>query len=194
MSRPTVSRPVCLGVKPHPGPKPDFCYCPTVAGLLLWGALSDERTGSVVYNCCWRSAAQSFSDPRLDKLMIIFYCLRFGTPLTWRVRSPYLYTPGTEWPNYTPGSGFPFRHLLRLAGLWWKYSNPPPHGRVSAVFRFSRYISWADLTENTSTCSLFITVWRGSCGGPRRKHCFPEWLHCCVTSYLSLRRVYCTFA
>jgi hypothetical protein len=26
------------------GPRSDFCYCQTVAGL-LWGALSDERTG-----------------------------------------------------------------------------------------------------------------------------------------------------
>jgi hypothetical protein len=41
MLRPTVSRPVCLGVK-HP--RPDFYYCQTVAGL-LWGFLSDERTG-----------------------------------------------------------------------------------------------------------------------------------------------------
>jgi hypothetical protein len=27
------------------GPKSDFCYCQTVAGLLMWGALSDGRTG-----------------------------------------------------------------------------------------------------------------------------------------------------
>jgi hypothetical protein len=27
-----------------------------------------------------------------------------------------------------PGTGFPFRLLLRLAGLRWRYSNPPPHG------------------------------------------------------------------
>jgi hypothetical protein len=25
--------------------RPDFCYCQTVAGLLMWDALSDERTG-----------------------------------------------------------------------------------------------------------------------------------------------------
>jgi hypothetical protein len=25
------------------GPRPDFYYCQTVAGLLMWGALSDER-------------------------------------------------------------------------------------------------------------------------------------------------------
>jgi hypothetical protein len=35
-------------------------------------------------------------------------------------RSPYLYPPGTGWPSYTPGTGFPFRRLLRLAGLWWR--------------------------------------------------------------------------
>jgi hypothetical protein len=29
---------------------------------------------------------------------------------------------------YPPGSGFPFRRLLRLAGLRWRYSKPPPHG------------------------------------------------------------------
>jgi hypothetical protein len=34
-------------------------------------------------------------------------------------RSPYLYLPDT---------GFPSRCLLRLAGLRWRYSNPPPHG------------------------------------------------------------------
>jgi hypothetical protein len=27
------------------GPSPDFCYCQTVTGLLMWGALSDEKAG-----------------------------------------------------------------------------------------------------------------------------------------------------
>jgi hypothetical protein len=27
------------------GLRPDFYYCLTVAGLLMWGALSDDRTG-----------------------------------------------------------------------------------------------------------------------------------------------------
>jgi hypothetical protein len=27
------------------GLRPDFYYCQTVVGLLMWGALSDERTG-----------------------------------------------------------------------------------------------------------------------------------------------------
>jgi hypothetical protein len=31
---------------------PDFYYCQTIAGLLLWGALSDERTGLSYYVQC----------------------------------------------------------------------------------------------------------------------------------------------
>jgi hypothetical protein len=27
------------------GLRPEFCYCQTVVGLLIWGALFDERTG-----------------------------------------------------------------------------------------------------------------------------------------------------
>jgi hypothetical protein len=27
------------------GLRPDFHYCQTIVGLLIWGALSDERTG-----------------------------------------------------------------------------------------------------------------------------------------------------
>jgi hypothetical protein len=55
------------------GLRQDFYYRQTVADLLIWGALSDKRTGLL----------------------------------------------------------FLFRRLLRLAGLRWKYSTPPPHGSVS---------------------------------------------------------------
>jgi hypothetical protein len=60
------------------GLRPDLYYCQTVAGLLMWDALSDERTG-VVYNCCWPSPAQSFSSSSPVRLATIFYCLRFET-------------------------------------------------------------------------------------------------------------------
>jgi hypothetical protein len=44
--RPTVSRPVCLGIK-HPSGAYDkiFITVKTVAGVLIWAALSNERTG-----------------------------------------------------------------------------------------------------------------------------------------------------
>jgi hypothetical protein len=37
------------------GLRPDFYYRRTVAGLLMWGALSDERTGLIAAGPCQRS-------------------------------------------------------------------------------------------------------------------------------------------
>jgi hypothetical protein len=60
-----------------------------------------------------------------------FYCLKFETPPTWRARSPYSNPQEQGCPIITPGTGFPFRRLLRLAGLRWRYSTAAPHGRQS---------------------------------------------------------------
>jgi hypothetical protein len=61
----------------------------------------------------------------------------FETSPTWRTRSPYLYSPGTGWPSYTPpGTGLPFRRLLWLAGLWCSNSNP------SSTRAANRSIQW----------------------------------------------------
>jgi hypothetical protein len=54
----------------------------------------------------------------------------------------------------TPGTGLPFRRLLRLAGLWWRYSNLPPHGRRITLH---------------SLIVLLITFRHE----PHRRHCFP---------------------
>jgi hypothetical protein len=40
----SVDQPVLVS-SPIWRPRPDFCYCQTVKGLSIWGALSDERTG-----------------------------------------------------------------------------------------------------------------------------------------------------
>jgi hypothetical protein len=40
---------------------------------------------------------------------------------------PRIYIPQEQGgPVIPPGTGFHFRRLLRLAGLRWRYSNPPP--------------------------------------------------------------------
>jgi hypothetical protein len=42
---------------------------------------------------------------------------------------PRIYIPQEQGgSDILPGTWFPFRHLLRLAGLRWRYSTPPPHG------------------------------------------------------------------
>jgi hypothetical protein len=82
-------------------------------GRPLW-----QKDRSVVYNCCWPLPVQSFLGLSPAGLMTIFYCLRFDTLPTWRVRSPYLYPPGTGWHSYTP------RH-------WVPFSSPPTTHRDS---------------------------------------------------------------
>jgi hypothetical protein len=108
----TISRSVCLGVKPHLGPRTRFLLLSDSFGFFdvrrpIW-----QEDGSVVYNCCWPSSPQSFSGLSPPRLWTKIYGLLLETPPTWRARSPYLYPPGTRWPSYTP------RHYVT-------FSSPP---------------------------------------------------------------------
>jgi hypothetical protein len=48
---------------------------------------------------------------------------------------PRIYIPQEQGgPVIPPGTGFPFRRLLWLAGLRWRYSAPPPHGSSPRKF------------------------------------------------------------
>jgi hypothetical protein len=119
---------VRLGDKPLETHDRRFCFNWTLAVIVLtWHPLWRED-GSDIYNCCWHSPAQSFSGLSPAGLIITFYSLMFETPPTCRA-SPRIYIPQEQGgPVTPPGTGFPFRRLLRLAGLPWDYSNPPPHG------------------------------------------------------------------
>jgi hypothetical protein len=87
------------------GLRSDFYYCQTIAGLLKWGAVSDKRTDL------------SFTiDPGLRQRS------NFLVRLPWGTRGHIFLS------NSRPFRDFPFRRLLRHAGLRWRYSTPPPHG------------------------------------------------------------------
>jgi hypothetical protein len=134
------------------GPRPDFYYCQTTAGFFYVGPPLWRENGSVVYNCCLPSPAQSFSGSNPAGLMTTFYCLRFETPPTWRSRSPYLYPPGTGWPSYTP------RH-------WVPFSSPPSTSRATA-----EVFEPASTQGNRQLNLLVLVIWPWY--GPHRKRLF----------------------
>jgi hypothetical protein len=112
------------------GPKPDFYYCQTVARLMMWCAFSDERKGLSFTTAAGPRHRSHSGGLSPTELMTIFYCLRFETPPNWRARPQHLYPQEEGGPVIPTGTGFPFRRL-RLAGLRWRHSNPPPHGATS---------------------------------------------------------------
>jgi hypothetical protein len=137
-------------------------------GFVDVGLPISREDGSVVYNCCWPSPAQSFSGPSPTGLRTIFDGLKFEIPPPWWARSQYLYPPGTGWPNYTP------RH-------WVLFSSPPT--TCSARVEVFETASIRTLTELHSRLFLLITSMhelqrkhRYSVAvqllfsGPRRKH------------------------
>jgi hypothetical protein len=69
---------------------------------------------------------------------------------------------------------FPFRHLLRLAGLQWRYSTPPPHGSHSYESIMS-FMTWCDRRQNTMSYSSSVIL-QFCCHGNSllREQCLPS--------------------
>jgi hypothetical protein len=110
------------------GPKPDFYHCQTIAGLLMWGALSDERTG-LLFTIVAGPLQRSHSRVRVLGDSWPYFTVsdsRFPQP---GGPGPRIHVAqGQVGPIIPPGTGFPFLRLLRLAGLRWRYSTPPTRG------------------------------------------------------------------
>jgi hypothetical protein len=99
------------------------CCCLKLAVLFSWGALSDKSTGL-------QFAVQSLNGPsRTEPVTPHLRLPKPGGP------GPYIYIPQEQGGPVIPlGTGFPFRCLLRLAGLRWRHSNPPL--RVCCIVEF----------------------------------------------------------
>jgi hypothetical protein len=138
--RPTVSRPVRPGVRRPSGTLDQFFFlleiffrqflvCYFVAPSLTRG-----RVCNLLLLLVLASAVPLGSDSRgTEDRILLSQFLRLPQP---GGPGPRIYIPQEQGgPDILPGTGFPFRRLLRLAGLYWRYYNPPPHGHVA------RYVS-----------------------------------------------------
>jgi hypothetical protein len=133
--RPTVSRPVCLGVGLQSGANDqNFVFCLTIAGLLMWGVLSGGRI-DLYFTCtiASRSCQSSHCRVRVSQNSQPFLLSHMILPQPGWPGSR-IYIPQEEgYPVISSGTGFPFRRLLQLAGLRLRYSNPPSHGKLSST-------------------------------------------------------------
>jgi hypothetical protein len=79
-----------------------------------------------------------------------------------RIRSLYLCIPVTGEPVIPPGNWFPFRCLLLVAGLVWKYSNPPPDGGFLPFtnLKFITIFQTACNTIFTRMCTVYLQIER----------------------------------
>jgi hypothetical protein len=101
----------------------------SVASLLMWGVLSNERTYlsftvAAGPRQCSHYLVRVPQDSRPYITVSYSRLSQSGGP------GSRIYIPQEQGgPVIAPGTGFPFRRLLRLAGLRWRYSNLPPHGK-----------------------------------------------------------------
>jgi hypothetical protein len=134
---PTVTQSVRLGVE-HPCGTCDQILLPV--GMLLseiWGHISVGRLlwredGSAI---C--SAITQWSESRRTRNHTLLSHLRLPQP---RRPGSRIYIPKEQGGQVIPsGIGFPLRRLLRLAGLRWRYSNPPSGTGLYSPKSKSRY-------------------------------------------------------
>jgi hypothetical protein len=122
--QPTVSRSVHLSVGPPSGANNQIFIpvghfrCSCVASFPTRGRVSNLL---VQFTVTLRSKSRRTHDHILLP--------RLRLPQSGG-QGPCIYIPqGQGGPDIPPGTVFPFCRLLRLTGLRWRYSNPPPRSR-----------------------------------------------------------------
>jgi hypothetical protein len=124
--RPTAGRPVFVS-NPIWDPRQYFCYCQTVAGLLLWDAFSDEMMDLSFTIAAGPHHCSNFL-VLLSRDSWPYFTVSDSRLLQPGGTGPRIYISRENGgPVIVPGTGFHFLRLLRIAGLQWRYWNLSPH-------------------------------------------------------------------
>jgi hypothetical protein len=128
---------------------------------------------------------------RLQLLLVLasavifrYSCLRFKVPITWRARSPCLFSPGTWWPGYTP------KH-------WVPFSSPPTTRRATVEVFDTENVSsimTCSLVPRETTCPQSCTPSNGCCIIACSRSCYLAMglhvtIRCKTSSYRSWKRM-----
>jgi hypothetical protein len=122
---------------PTCGPRSDFVYCQTDEGFLMWGALSDDRTG-LSFTIVAYPRKRSHSQVQVPRDSWPYFAVSDSKLPQPGGPGPLIYISQEQGgPVISPDTGFHFPRLLWLAGLRWRYSNPPPRGKLTAASNWS---------------------------------------------------------
>jgi hypothetical protein len=160
------------------GLRPDFYYCQTFAGLLMWGALSDKRTG-LPFTIAAGPRQRSHPWFRIPRDSWPYFTVSDSRlPPTWRARSPYLYPPGTGWLQLYPKAlGFFFVASCDSQGYGGGIGTPSSRGSllpsqsqsyfttgglppINLSWRQAPWDSWPELLLPTAHSSRYIAAAR----------------------------------
>jgi hypothetical protein len=106
-------------------------------------SLTRGRVCNLLYNRFWALPEQWLGGSKSNRTRghILLSHLRLPQP---GGSGPRIYIPQEQGGPVIPlGTGFPFCHLLWLTGLWWMYSNLPPHGVLTCFIYICIYSCFA---------------------------------------------------